>query len=154
MVKKITFLFAILFYTASFSQQKKSYVQSDKSQYAILKFKNSYYEIFKNAKATTLSEKEIELTENLLKSAIKEHNRNIKNALFTIKEFKNYKRQLIPIINEKGEKEVWVNCFCDKPDKLWRKEIILVFDGGNCYFNLKINLTKKTFYQISVNGYA
>jgi hypothetical protein len=25
----------------------------------------------------------------------------------------NYRKQLIAVTNKKGEKEVWVNCFCD-----------------------------------------
>lgn len=109
---KIIFLSSLLLFldTTSFSQQtkhaKKYYFQGDTSRYAILKFNKSCYWIFKNAKPATLTRKEIELTEILLKTAIKEHNQNIKNVLFNLKELKNYKRQLIPVINRKGEKEV------------------------------------------------
>ena len=58
------------------------------------------------------------------------------------------------IFNHKGEKEVWINGFCNTWDKNWKTEIILVHDGGNCYFNLKINLTSGECFEISVNGYA
>jgi hypothetical protein len=37
-------------------------------------------------------------------------------------------KQLIAATNNKGEKEVWVNCFC---------RIYLVEDGGNCFFILR-----------------
>jgi hypothetical protein len=70
---------------------------------------------------------------------------------------KNYKRQYICGINRSGDKEVWVNCFC-KSDfqllKYWRSQTVVVMDGGECFFNLKINLTKKIRYDIMVNGIA
>ena len=31
---------------------------------------------------------------------------------------------------------------------------MIVDDGGNCYFNFKINLTTKKFYDLRVNGEA
>ena len=66
-------------------------------------------------------------------------------------DLRRYKRQYFPVINEKGEKEVWVNCFCNTHYKDWENQVISVRDGGNCYFNLKINLTLKTYYSLSVN---
>jgi len=76
---------------------------------------------------------------------------NVKDFVIDLKK---YKRQYIAVINSKGEKEVWVNCFCDTWKKNWRKELIFVLDGGNCYFNLKINLTKGEYYDLMVNGDA
>jgi hypothetical protein len=65
-----------------------------------------------------------------------------------------YKRQYITVINKKGEKEVWINCFCNTWDKNWREGLIIVMDGGNCYFNLKINLARREYYELMVNGDA
>lgn len=65
-----------------------------------------------------------------------------------------YKRQYVAIINSKGEKEVWINCFCNTWDKNWKTNLIFVHDGGNCYFNLKINLTTRKYYELMVNGDA
>jgi hypothetical protein len=70
-------------------------------------------------------------------------------------DLKNYKRQYIAVINRKGEKEVWINCFCDSfNDPNWKTYIINVDDGGNCFFNLKINLTAGNYYDLFVNGDA
>ena len=65
-----------------------------------------------------------------------------------------YKRQYYATTNENGEKEVWINCFCNVLVGDWRKELIIVHDGGNCFFNLKVNLDTEKFYDVMVNGHA
>lgn len=67
---------------------------------------------------------------------------------------KFYKRQLLFYTDEKGDKIVWVNCFCNCFDESWKKDILLVKDGGDCYFNFKINLTKRKVFDIGINGEA
>jgi hypothetical protein len=69
-------------------------------------------------------------------------------------DLKLYKRQYVVTVNTNGEVEVWVNCFCSYWDRDWKKEVIYVCDGGNCYFNLKINLTTGKCYDLYVNGSA
>jgi len=64
-----------------------------------------------------------------------------------------YKRQYFPGINDKGEKVVWVNCFCHT-SRDWKKQLIMVEDGGSCYFNVTINLTTGKYYHLRVNGVA
>lgn len=67
----------------------------------------------------------------------------------------NYKRQLVVVTNKRGEKVVWVNCFCRKGNQAsWRHQIVEVDDGGNCYFNVKLNLTRRIWYDLMVNGVA
>lgn len=63
-----------------------------------------------------------------------------------------YKRQYVPVITETNEPEVWVNAICYWAGERWRKEIIRVDDGGKCYFNVKINLSKKTYSNMTVNA--
>jgi len=79
-----------------------------------------------------------------------------------------YYRQYICVTNERGEKEVWINFHCaefffnslDNIDETiellsaWKAGKLVVLDGGNCFFNLKINLTTKKYYDLSVNGEA
>lgn len=69
-------------------------------------------------------------------------------------DLKDYKRQYIAVINSKGQKEVWVNCICNAASKDWKKGLIIVLDGGKCYFNVKINLKTKKFSNFVVNGDA
>lgn len=93
--------------------------------------------------------------------AIRINNIAEKHTSYYIDANKKYYSQFIVAINKKGEKEVWVNCFCDafiqeqKPYTInWKKEIVQVEEGGNCFFRLTINLATNSFYDFSVNGFA
>jgi hypothetical protein len=146
--------------------------QIDTSNIAILPYDSTEFTHimqFKNCKQTTLTNNDYSLIEKLLTQCIAEYNLeqeklfneisskhpdyNLNKKHFVI-DLTQYKRQYIVVINDKGEKEVWINCFCNTFIKGWRKEIIMVKDGGNCYFNLKINLTTEKYYDLSVNGEA
>lgn len=67
-------------------------------------------------------------------------------------DIKNYKRQYIAIYNDKGEKEVLVNCFCNHSD--WKNTIVGRVELRTCYFSLKVNLTTRKYYDLLVNGVA
>ena len=83
----------------------------------------------------------------------KEHPEHRFNKSDFIIDLTKYKRQIIAVTNDKGEKEVWVNCFCNDAN-YWKKEIVQVMDGGKCFFNFKINLTTKKYFDLRVNGEA
>jgi hypothetical protein len=62
---------------------------------------------------------------------------------------------VVGAVNSNGEKIIWINCFCKTEEssfKDWKKNIVLVKDGGNCFFNLKANITTNTFTDFFVNG--
>ena len=119
--------------------------------YSIIHYRKDYHEgYFKNVKATRINHLEIEKIESITKTAIKEYNATNPQR-GKIKNLAGYTRQYIPVINKTGEKLVWVNYFCDVHNN-WKKEIAIVFDGGNCYFNVFVNITKGTFEKFSVNS--
>ena len=140
------------------------------SEFIILPYKNDWSWIFNNVKPTELTQTELIEIENILEKAINENNENqrteleIHNKNFPKDKWKETgfeltlkgkKRQYIPVINEKGEKEVWINFFCDDwGNDYWKSDILIVHDGGNCYFNLKVNLTTESYSELSINGYA
>jgi len=135
----------------------------DTSRYAILKFKKDGYPNFdKNAEGTIVSADELEKIDALINRAVVNYNKKTTGLEEKIRNAASYYKQVIAVVNSKGEKEVWVNCFCDEGSKSsmkklivsWKKDILLVSDGGSCYFNLKINLTKNTVYNFMVNGEA
>ena len=64
---------------------------------------------------------------------------------------REYRRQYMCSINKKGEKIVYLNCFCNS-DLDWHKFIIRAMDGGNCYFHLKINLSTRDCFDFVANG--
>lgn len=139
------------------------------SVFAILPFDTTQDWVFKDSKPAELTTADLAEIEKILREFIDSYNleqerqyneTKTRNSSLEIdlKDFiidlKKYKRQYIAVTNYKGEKEVWVNCFCDTWKKNWRKELIFVLDGGNCFFNLKINLTKGECYELMVNGDA
>ena len=146
----VTFCFA-LYFSSGFLQAQSSPPTLSSTQAivtdtncAIIPYQPDCYWIFKNVQATTLSEREIQVVDSIYTYCKNDHRDElIKHA--------NYKRQYVPVINNKGEKEVWVNCFCDYESD-WQKRIVIVFDGGKCFFNLKINITKKEYYDFGTNG--
>jgi hypothetical protein len=141
----------------------------DTSIIAVLPFDTTHHWIFKDSKPTNLTNDDLQKIETILIKCINDYNPdqekqfkeindkhpeyklNKKNFII---ELARYKRQYIATTNSKGEKEVWVNCFCDTWDTDWKRSLIFVHDGGNCYFNLKINLTTGTYYELMVNGDA
>lgn len=140
------------------------------STYVILDYKSDWHRIFKDAELTTLSENELDEVEKIIEQAIKENNEQQRESLekhntiypndrwtetgFELKT-KGFKRQYVTVINDKGQKEIWINFFCnDWGSENWKSDLMEVNDGGNCYFNLKVNLEKKTYSELYINGYA
>jgi hypothetical protein len=64
-----------------------------------------------------------------------------------------YRRQYFCSLNDKGEKIVWVNCFCGTKD-YWKTSEVFVFDGGNCYFHMMINISTGQVSEFGINGVA
>lgn len=75
---------------------------------------------------------------------------------FIIKK-KNYRQQYLVIQNSKGEKEVFVNLFCDDfPIPVdWKKKLNYgSYGGGSCFFSFKINLYTNKYYDVWFNAEA
>ncbi|AMR31874.1 hypothetical protein A0256_10795 [Mucilaginibacter sp. PAMC 26640] len=135
-----------------FTKPDTSYI--DTSRYAVLPFTKSRDSFLfdKDFKPASISGKEIKMIEKIIAVTVKEYN---KSKGTTISKPGKYYKQLIAVTNAKGEKEVWVNCFCtDYEKRHWRKGIVMVLDGGPCFFNLKINLSTNTVMRLAVNGVA
>ena len=71
-----------------------------------------------------------------------------------VKKTDNYSKQCVATKNRNDEIEVWINCACSGIAKESFKYFIgAVYDGGHCFFRLKINLTTKECFDVVVNGY-
>jgi len=111
--------------------------------------------VFEKARPTELSVADVAVADSIVEAAITEWNRSLDSEInLRVHPLNEYKRQLVAVINGKGEKEVWVNCFCNRDWGRYREEVLVADDGGACYFNIKINLTTKTSYDLMVNGEA
>jgi len=145
--------------------------KTSSTNYVIIELnENTYAPIDKEFKSAELSNNEVEILKHILLIAISENNidqllairdYNKKNQLEKKAEtgfelsLDNMDIQLVPYFNTKGEKLVWVNVFCrDEIFTYWKQEIVVVEDGGNCHYNLKINLNKSTYKELYINGYA
>ena len=131
----------------------------DTSKFAILSFdiwgKFGFDSTYSFA---TLNESDSSKLEILIYQSIQQYNSKLSKQKFKYYGVDtgrlHYKMQIIPAMNNKGQKEVWINGFCSPFNKIWKEQIVLVHDGGNCYFNFKINLDTKEYYSFFVNGYA
>ena len=138
-------------------------------KYAILPVsKVESREFFKERKDAPLNRNDFFVLDKLVHKAIQSYNniqkslyeshlkelpdKNIYDEQFLI-ELPKYKRQYFCALNDRGEKIVWVNCFCGNED-YWKTEEVFVFDGGNCYFHMMINLSTKQVSGFGTNGVA
>ena len=170
-MEKIFFLFLVITISCNQPAKHPEHVRKkipvefklNKSDYAILPFDKSWTWIPKKARPATLSEAELIEIEKVLEKAVKENNEKQQGNPQMQIQLEDKKRQYIPYINEKGEKLVWINFFCYDPtdnkagtlaDTVWLTEPVIVFDGGNCYFSILINLTTRSYSNLSINGYA
>ena len=56
---------------------------------------------------------------------------------------------------EKGRRFIFINALCVQRDRQrLDKEIIIIFDGGSCYFNVKYDPSQKVFFDLFINGEA
>jgi hypothetical protein len=54
-----------------------------------------------------------------------------------------------------GKKYVYINALCNSQDaSLLGRSLIVVMDGGNCFFNVKYDPVNKVFYDLFINGEA
>lgn len=69
---------------------------------------------------------------------------------------KNYKRQYFGCIDENGKKYLLINCFWSMREDTngWLEGMVIVFDGGSYYWEIKYYIDEDELKDLSVNGYA
>ncbi|WP_040252081.1 hypothetical protein [Psychroserpens mesophilus] len=176
-MKNTIFIFLILILSCDQNKKtqkteinEKSELNSQEFDYVILDYQPKWYWIFKDAQQSELTQSELNEIEEILKVMIKENNDIQKKRLaehnktypehpwtetrYELK-LEGYKRQYVPIINKNGQKIVWINFLCDDfGTDDWKNQLFEVEDGGNCYYNVKINLNRKEYYELGINGSA
>ncbi|WP_046245684.1 hypothetical protein [Hymenobacter terrenus] len=141
--------------------------RANSANYTVLSISKMFDKsILKGQQDTPLTSQDIETIDQLIHHAVEtynaaqmarykawiEKNQNVNTDRFLI-DLAKYRRQYFCAANDEGEKEVWVNCFCDEP-KWWRTGLVFVLDGGKCYFQLAINLHTKKVLSFATNGEA
>ncbi|MCC6865265.1 MAG: hypothetical protein IT280_03810 [Ignavibacteria bacterium] len=108
----------------------------------------------RNYKTYEPSQNDINLAEKLLAECFNKEVSGTYNPFFGRK-LDQYYRQFVPAEMEGGDKIIWINCFIYADSEIlkkWKTDILYVADGGNAFFNLKVNLTRETYYGLMVNG--
>jgi hypothetical protein len=167
MIKLLLEILSVLLMTIYFSACSQSNSKTDKNSTelrtdttntAILEFKRARVWIFDSSyKSTELTQYDLTVIDSFQIKAVTEFNdwqkkTNPDNAWMIDLKKLAYRKQLIAVTNQTGEKEVWVNCFCHSVNADWKSNLVDVQDGGTCYFNFKINLTNKIYFNFRVNS--
>ncbi|MEO8513466.1 MAG: hypothetical protein ABI543_07905 [Ignavibacteria bacterium] len=108
----------------------------------------------RNYKPFTPTLEDIQAAEDILRACYKKEVTGTVNPFFGRK-LEDYHRQFVGGEKENGEKIIYINCFCYvniEYFKTWKTDLIMVDDGGNCFFNVKANLDKNEYYELMVNG--
>jgi hypothetical protein len=133
----------------------------DTTKITILPIDPTYHSVFKDAAPLQLTSQDLHSIDTLLNDCIKAHNnkQDSTNEYSEVIDLKKYRRQYVPFVDSKGNKKVYVNCFCSHNDvpgefDYWKKTLIVVNDGGSCFFQITLNLTTNKYEQLYLNGYA
>jgi len=109
---------------------------------AILKLKNSKTPV-------NLAKEDFKIIEVLLRKSVQDYNIGKEKII----DLRYYKRQYSPYIDENGDKLVGINCFCSiSGTDNWKTESVFVKDGGKCFFQARINLSRKEVEFFQTNG--
>ncbi|CCG53177.1 Probable lipoprotein precursor [Flavobacterium indicum GPTSA100-9 = DSM 17447] len=140
------------------TQKSDTFIKNSKGEIYIVILETIQQE---GIKPTYLTNDEVETLNKILPKAVKQMNLDLKKMFkdFPSKwpnlvvNLNNYKRQYFPyIINKTGEKEVYINCFCQVNNDYWKTKEVMVLGGGNCFFYGKINLNTGKFHDFMINA--
>ena len=105
----------------------------------------------------TPTKQDIKLCEEILKSHIDQYLSNL-NMCTSIsrKTLKKYARQYVGFINKDGDIIIWINMLYkgEFTKSELSKKVIFVYDGGDSYWNIYVNITKRYLYKLEINGVA
>jgi hypothetical protein len=94
-----------------------------------------------------LEHEELVLVEYLIRKHVRE------DKFYKYLDLDGYHRQYVGFQDKSGNRMAWVNFFCEGADEpWWRLSLVTVSGGGDCYLQIKINLTKGQVVYRMVNG--
>lgn len=119
--------------------------------FAFFTYNPNYYNYFsENVISYDLKKVDLKTIDEVLNKCIEENPKRL------TKQLSKYNKQCIAVKNPKNEIEVFVFCSCNKnfDKEEFKYQINKVDDGGDCYFGVILNLTKKSFGKINISGRA
>lgn len=161
-------------YTESPNEKTETYTTSNQTETVDPKIAilvntehNDWLRIKYGFKSWNPTGSDLNLVEKILDKAIEDKEFDFLKCPIK-KNFENYYRQYVPYINKNGERIIEINAFCEifkippNPENGitewtemdWKNEYVMVSDGGNCYWQITINIDTKEFNNLMVNGIA
>ena len=139
---------------------------SDNVTVLINQFGNESFR-YGNLKTWEPNKSEINFTEKFIKEII------INNITdYGVKEisinFNDYYYQFIPYLDKNNRKIIYVNSLCKdfvqnpiqdlsskdvEKEIEWKSHYFDVYDGGNCFWQVQVDIDKKEYFDFSVNGF-
>lgn len=156
-MRKYLFAFALSFPFLLFAQNTVSVKEKEYEGYIFDKGCSILFSIENQKDRYTPTIEDVRCAERLLNDNItylKEH-QSEKNKGYPViyKKLKKYKRQYVGYLNQDGDIVIWIFFMKDYQDSCrLSKDIIVMSDGGSNYWSIIVNLTKKTLYDMKING--
>lgn len=156
-MKKVYYIFLLLFLFSCNDKKNnisEKLIKNADGKIYIALVKNCF-----NHKSFDLTNGEVELVDKILIKTVEDLETEYAEMYSTAKgkkleiDLRNYKRQYCAFYNSKGEKLVYINCFCNEEHKgNWYKNFFSVYGGGICYFSGEINLNTKKSNHFMINA--
>lgn len=160
MKKGIQIFFILLFLAGCYRMSEKKEVVLEKETVAPVKnVGDTLFAVIQNPKKkpVSLSKQELAKIDSILVLSVAAYNKQVKinkSGEYWLIDLKEYKRLYFPCYNKKGQKVIWIRCFCqDYPLDLTKVEVnIRVRDGGKCFFYMELNITTGRYSELTTNG--
>lgn len=142
-----------------FSQNSEYYKGRGYQGYAFNKDFFVFMSIENQKERYTPTKQDINLCEEILKRDIDELISSL-NLCTSISNntLEKYWRQYVGFVNKDGDIIIWINMLYKRSNHLTKAElsndIISVEDGGEDFWNIYVNVTKKYLYKLQINGVA
>ena len=158
-MKKVLFLSIMLLLNCFvlFSQNSEYFKGRGYYGYAFNKDFFVFMSIENQKERYTPTKQDIKLCEEILKSHIDQYLSDL-NICTSIsrKTLNKYARQYVGFINKDGDIIIWINMLYKRSQTKAElsKRVIFSCDGGDSYWNIYVNITKRYLYKLEINGVA
>ncbi len=159
MKKGVQIFFISLFLVGCYRMSEKKEVVHEKETVApVKKVGDTLFAVIQNPKKkpVSLSKQELAKIDSILVLSVAAYNKQVKMdklGEYWLIDLKEYKRQYFPSYNKKGQKIIWIGCFCQDFGLDWTKVEInsKVLGGGKCHFHLELNLNTSKYSELKTN---
>ena len=107
---------------------------------------------YKNLKRWNPSNKDLKIIDSITKIGFEQETSDFEEQMKY--EFDEYSFQIVPILKN-GKKVAYINALCHAERNHfnnWKTWFYYVYDGGDCFWQMEIDLENKNHFNFSVNG--